>query len=477
MRSHVRYTRTAMPNAAKVGLLVVIFVGLLLGAFQMLGQRLFKVETIKVYAEFPDAGGINTGAKVLMAGVKIGQVERIELVDAKMARLTLAIEKDKQIPAGSTATLPTSLIGFGDNPISIIPPSQTSTAFLEDGSTIRGSKLGALEGIVPDLTGTVEEVNKTLASVRKLIEDGEMQEQLVAVLKQSQDTLAQFSRLAGTANQTMDENRGTIKSTLNTFAVAMKDVQRTTALAAEMLADPRYKDQAAEILANLNATSKKADQMMGDLQALVADPNLKNQIDSTLSNVNKITDSGTRIASNTEEITKNGVTISENVAELTAKANELADEAKEVFEKLKGFFERTPVSNPAKGLGFEADLYREFEPGRYRADLVGKIPVSGGTVYAGVYDAFESKDFTLQIGRPFGSNHEYRYGIFGGQPGLGVDFSLAPNVRLRGDLYGLNDPRLDTRLQYRFKSDLLGWLGLHRVGDRNTVTAGIGIRK
>lgn len=466
-----------MQNAWKVGLFMILFTIMLLGAYQILGQRLMRPETISVIAEFPDAGGINPGARVLMAGVKVGEVEKVELAGPTKARLHLRIEKDKAIPKGSMASLPTSLIGFGDNPILIQPPLVASAGSLANGDVIQGTRLGALEGILPDMGDTMKEVNATLKAVRKVVENQELQSSLVAVLQQSQETLAQFSKLAGNANSALAENRGSIRETMQTFALAMKDVQKSAAMAADLLADPRYKDQAAAILENLGSTTKKADQLMASIQTLVEDPILRTSLTQTASNVSAMTDSGTRIAANTEKITENGVEISQNVSELTAKVNDLADEAKGVFEKIKNFFERTPSTNPLGKVETQMDITRQMDPGRFRADFQARVPLKDGSVHVGIYDAFESNDIIAQFGKPLGKGGEYRYGVYAGQPGLGVDWPLAPRTTLRADAYGLNDPRLDLRVQYRIRNDLLGWLGFNQVGDRNRATVGIGIRR
>src|SRR5215469_11561413 len=98
-----------MQGAWKVGLLVVIFVALLIGAYAILGQSLVQQATTRYYGDFADAGGVSIGTPVLMAGVKIGQVKDIALPTPTVARLTLDIDKKFHIPEGSTAEIQNSL--------------------------------------------------------------------------------------------------------------------------------------------------------------------------------------------------------------------------------------------------------------------------------------------------------------------------------------------------------------------------------
>ena len=81
------------------------------------------------------------------------------------------------------------------------------------------------------------------------------------------------------------------------------------------------------------------------------------------------------------------------------------------------------------------------------------------------------------LGKNIGGGSEYRYGIYASKPGVGVDFQLSRNLKLKGDLYDINDPRLDLGVLYEFRDGLLGWLGVNRLFDRNAIFVGLGFRR
>lgn len=470
-----------MQNAWKVGLFVLVFGALIVAAYSAIGRDLFAAEPMRIRAEFADAGGVNPGGRVLMAGIPIGTVESVGLASPTKAVLVLAIREGVRLPAGSTAVLPTSFIGIGDNPISIVPSTDLATGQLKEGDVIVGRRLGALDGIapnlVPSLNATLQELNKTLVAARELVGDKGIRTELVAVLEQTTQTLDQFGSLASTATGALNENRKTIQATLKTFASAMADVERTAKLAADLLADPKYAGQAAEILESLNQTAKKADVLMSNVVSIVEDPDLKSGIKRSVTDMNAMTDSGTRIAANAEKVTSNGVTASENIVELTKKVNNLAEDAKSVLEKIKNFFEKPSTGSVFSKVSTSADLTRESEPGRYRVDFNARYPITDGSVHAGLYDAFEGNKLTVQLGKPLGRHGEYRYGMYAGKPGIGVDFPLTSKVKLRGNAYGLNGTRLDVRTEFDIRNEFLGYIGIDRIGDRNSLSVGIGIRK
>ena len=466
-----------MQGAWKVGLLVVLFAVLLVGAYQFLGKSLFAVKTTKLFAEVKDATGVNTGAQVLMAGVKVGTVSKVELSNPRLARLSLAIDEGTRVPIGSTVQIPTPLMGFGDNPVYIVPgPPGSGT--MPEGSTLPGTRLSAFEGILPDLDKTVVELNKTIVAMREFVTDGTIKKNLDTLTASAVNTIDKYGALAGNFEGLIAENRESIQASMESVRLAMRDVQKSAELARQLLQDPKWKDEAQALLASMNQTVGKANEVLGSVDSLINDPNIRQPIHESLANAKTMTETGTRIAANAEKITAEGITISKNVVTLSEKANELAEEARIVLKKLQDFFNKVPSTGGLKGVEAGMDLIRETAPNHWRTDMNAKIPIGGGNnLHVGVWDAFESNRFTLQLGKPYMSTNEYRYGIYASKPGVGVDFQLSRNLKLKGDLYDINDPRLDLGVRYEFKDGLLGWLGFNQAFDKNAFFIGLGFRR
>lgn len=468
-----------MQGAWKVGLLVVIFVGLIVGAYQTLGKSLFKKEVDRYDLLFADATGIAEGTRVLMAGVKIGEVEKVKLDSPLRARVSVTVAKGTGIPLGSGAVVPGSLIGIGDNPIQIVPPAKPATSFAAPGSELLGVRSSPLEGLLPDTAATMEEVNKTLAATRKLIENETLRTGLEKLMVSSEQTISQFGQLAKRVDSLMVNNQGVLEATLSNASLAMAEVKRTTEAVTKLASDPQWKNKIGGLLDNLASTTKKADELMASLNAFMSDPALKESLNSTLKNANQMTETGTKIAANAEVMSKNGITITEKTTELLEKATEIADEAKLLLQKLgKTFDKASGIGGLALG-GIEGTLEfgRETKPDRYRTDVEVKLPYKDKKIVLGLWDAFESNKLTLQLSQPVSPQLNVRYGIYASKPGVGVEYQLARGLFLRGDLFDINDPRADLRARYEFGNGFYGYLGVNRLFDRNAATIGIGIRK
>ncbi|RYG29854.1 MCE family protein, partial [bacterium] len=446
------------------------------------------------YAIFEDANGVVPGTRVLMAGVKVGQIEKVELADPRTAKLTLSIDHGTQIPTGTTALVPTSLVGLGDSPVTLQPPL-TMGAPLAPESTIPGRKGSPLDSFLPDSKTTVTEINKLLVEVRKLISDDKFKQDARTLIANSNRTIEKFGNLAGNIDRLLNRNQSNIDAAIMRGSRAVADVQRITFQVANLLEKGTLQKDAQAILTQLKATSLKADKLVGSMNALVADPNLQkitaNVADLTESSksiskdVGEIVNTGKSIAANADAVTKNGVDISKNLVDATARAKEVTDNAIEIEKSVKELLDKVNKilpSNGTKGLQappvtLNADLSHSGDLGRFRTDLTASLGVAGGKLDIGFWDAFESNRFILQYGKDLSPAVGYRYGIYAGKLGVGVDYRLSPRVSLRNDVWDLNRLRYDPKLRYDFGGGIVGWAGLENAFRRNTPVFGIGFSR
>lgn len=112
------------------------YIDISVGIFMLLGLLALLVMALKVSsisdfitergyqisAEFTDIGGLKVRAPVTIAGVRVGEVSKIELQPKELnARVTMSINTRKKIPfADSSARILTEGL-LGSNYISIVP--------------------------------------------------------------------------------------------------------------------------------------------------------------------------------------------------------------------------------------------------------------------------------------------------------------------------------------------------------------------
>lgn len=89
-----------------VGLFALGYISIRLGKMQVLGLAGYTIT-----ADFPTVGGLKEGASVEIAGVQVGRVENISLVDYQ-ARVTMRIDSGVELQEDTIASVKTKgLIG------------------------------------------------------------------------------------------------------------------------------------------------------------------------------------------------------------------------------------------------------------------------------------------------------------------------------------------------------------------------------
>ncbi len=471
-----------MRSAWKVGALVVIFGVLVMGVFATLRASLFAPPMSEYHVRFEDAGGLTTGSPVLLAGVPIGDVKEVKLGPDGKARVILAIDPGTTIAKGTTAVLPSSFIAIGDRQVLLQggDPSKGTYAANNESDPIPGVLQGPLDSVFPDSEKTMEELNKTMIAFQNLLNDEELKAGLVGVMKAGEQTAGDFGKLASNLDGTLTRNSARIDSLMKTMVVTMQNFQEVSAEVAKFAKSGELQKQTEELMTTMNSAAKEGELLVKDLRSYTSDPALKASLTDTMSNFETMSDSGVKIAADAEVMAKNGVEISKQTAELMTKANKLADEVAKLIDEFKGTVDRL-VPSGGKGLipevGIEADLTRVQESDRLRADVTAVIPAGKEKVVFGLYDAFESNKLTFQLERALNPKTDLRYGVYASKPGVGVSYQVAPNLRLRSDVFGLNDPQMDLRLRYDFPQGFHGWVGIEKVFGKNSPSIGIGVKK
>jgi phospholipid/cholesterol/gamma-HCH transport system substrate-binding protein len=106
-------------------LVVGLFVLAGLGAIAWLSIRVGGVQYrgeggLELRATFDELGGLRPRAPVVISGVRVGQVERIELADDYRARVVIDVDARLRLPVDTSASIVTAGI-LGDRYVSLQP--------------------------------------------------------------------------------------------------------------------------------------------------------------------------------------------------------------------------------------------------------------------------------------------------------------------------------------------------------------------
>lgn len=130
----------------KVGALILVALGIL-GAFILVMGGLSFQKTYTVYVDFDNPGGLQSGAAVRIAGVKVGSVKALEFrggkVDPKtgrhvLVRADLSIEQSVQETIHDDADFYVTTIGVLGEQFLAIDPGTPEHPTLKDGAIVKG---------------------------------------------------------------------------------------------------------------------------------------------------------------------------------------------------------------------------------------------------------------------------------------------------------------------------------------------------
>ena len=265
-------------------LVIVSSMVLLWGFFWLTGQPLGE-HGYMVHVVLPDASGLDRGDRVMLAGVDVGSVRRVDLVTADRVVVALSVRQDLDLPIDSRVLIQ-SVGVFGDVNVVIQPGVSPQRAI--DGDTLQH---GVTTGLM-DLAGQLgDQANELLEQLQQLLADSTIDQLhagvaafpgtmrgLEQLIRDNSDDLAAMSR---SLRQTAETLQATLAGAEVEQAVA--DIEE---LAAKLSETADALQKSAE---SVSSVVEKIDNGEGTLGLLVNDPGLYEDLRSATQSLNSLT--------------------------------------------------------------------------------------------------------------------------------------------------------------------------------------------
>jgi len=103
------------------GLAVIAYLSISVG-----GARISTGDTITIYAEFDEIGGLTTRSPVVVGGVKVGSVESIRLDDEFRAIVGMSVPGALKLPKDTSASILTAGV-LGNQYVGLLPGAEEET--------------------------------------------------------------------------------------------------------------------------------------------------------------------------------------------------------------------------------------------------------------------------------------------------------------------------------------------------------------
>jgi phospholipid/cholesterol/gamma-HCH transport system substrate-binding protein len=268
-----------------VGLLLVVAVLLALGGTLWIARGGLQ-SGYPMYARFPWGAGLKQGQPVLLAGVQVGFVDRVELIPDGTLGVTMKVQSQYRIPQGTTATVQANGI-FGDQLIALTPVRAT-TQTLAEGDTI---PMGPAAPGIPQLISKGDSIAiNALALSRNVreqfVDSGGIREIRGAIAEMS-SLVAQISRVTAEQSRQLTQTQATVRRTLSSVDSAKVDSTISNLRAASANLE-RLSREFAVTNERVQATIDKVNNGPGTVGRFMNDPTLYVRLDTTLRRVDSL---------------------------------------------------------------------------------------------------------------------------------------------------------------------------------------------
>lgn len=161
----------------------------------------------RVHVLLADAGGVSKRSNVVVAGIPIGYVEDIRL-QGDLARVEIRVATDIELYVDATATKTTRNL-LGEYFISV-SPGTAGRPRLADGAQLKTLGGAATpDELVQQMSRIAQTVDRITAAIETTVASGDAQENMRV-------TLENLAKITDTLNQSVAENRATIRNILET---------------------------------------------------------------------------------------------------------------------------------------------------------------------------------------------------------------------------------------------------------------------
>ncbi len=448
--------RSIANRAFAVGLLVAVAGAIFLVAFTFFKKGGYAdSDTYPVYAYFEDATGLTWKSRVQIAGIQVGEVEKITL-EANRARLDLRIKKEIDLRADACLTkrypstlLPDALLdavpGTSKAPsLKDKPPAEREVKCVNEATSV-GKLLDSMSKISTDVQGVTRELSQMVAgsqgSIKQIIEN------LSRVTARLGDTVdSETNRV-----ERILSNTESFTGTLSQVAVADKDRYRAIA---ENLADATGRlNKLLESAQGIVGDTKE-----GDLKGSVADVRQSlARLNSSMEQIQKIaTDvsQGKGVAGKLLADERLGNKLSNTLESVSEYVDRLYQLQLQVHLRSEWLLNQTGAKTYA-GIRLlpRPDKYYLFEvvsdPRGVNTQTVSKVTTGAGTTTTTTTLNEQRYLFSLQFAKRYGPA-TFRIGIIESSGGAGIDLHLLDDrLTLSTSMYQFSRP--DTNVFPRAK--------------------------
>jgi phospholipid/cholesterol/gamma-HCH transport system substrate-binding protein len=303
-------------NYIRLGLFVILaFVAFTYGVYRIGDRKDLFGDTLTIYTQFRDVKGLQAGNKVRFAGIDIGLVDEIKIVNDTTMRVQMTVTAATQSYLKQNALADIGSDGLVGNMLVNIMPTEGEAAFIQDQDFLAIKQKKELPEMLQTFAGTNEtievitqqlleitkKINEGQGSVAMLINDGRLAENLLSTTEnlekatlQINNSLAEVGKIVNEVSQG-EGNLGyllrdtSLKTEVQDLSANLDSIiaLRTEPIIENLTTSSEAIAKASENIEGLFSLMENED---SPISALLGDSTLTRELRNSLENVEKGTE-------------------------------------------------------------------------------------------------------------------------------------------------------------------------------------------
>ncbi|MBN1282784.1 MAG: MCE family protein [Proteobacteria bacterium] len=219
--------------------------------------------------KFDNATGLKLKAPVELAGVQIGVVKDIELVDSRNAMVSLILSDKVRLTEDSTAVLRTR--GFlGETYVEVMPGTPDLPLLGRDGTIPNSFRTGDMNSLVNQFNEIAADIKQVTGSLKTMVGDDES-----APINRIVNNLDQFTETIKTLALANSENVNRISANLAELSEHLREVMA------------QGKADVEESMQRIASITRKIDEGQGTVGRLINDDETVDKLNEAVDNLNQ----------------------------------------------------------------------------------------------------------------------------------------------------------------------------------------------
>ncbi|NUM31264.1 MAG: MCE family protein [Bacteroidetes bacterium] len=278
-----------------LGVFVIVGAIALIVSMYIIGAKQnFFGSNFRIYTEFKEVNGLMAGHNVRFAGIDVGTVEKIEILNDTTVKVTMLINNDvqKHIKKKSQAMIGTDGL-MGNKLINIISVSQKSES-VNDGDYIKSKTLFNVDEIMKTLATTnnnTKTITEDLKQITKkinnsnalwsLLNDYELTEQIKNTIVEIKITGERTALITGNLQKIVSD----IKAGKGSIGSLLMDTTFSGKLNQTIVKIDALGDNTARVTGDLGFITEKIKRGEGNIGTLIMDTTIVKDLNESLINL------------------------------------------------------------------------------------------------------------------------------------------------------------------------------------------------